>query len=601
MRSRHLVPAGVPLIALAVLPTAAAQPQSTSEIVFSTDFQGPLMGVAGNTVGTPISDADLLVRRGQIFAPDTPNIALAAAFLSAYPSCAGHLPGVACGLEINALSFGKDTAPRPGPDFDFTVYLSVDEFALGVPAPVGVQTPTVASEALFSDAAADVFAASLRGMGPFQPFLQPAFGVLDGDGDLTLQGQQRLPGLGLAEPLLPTPGVPETGDNLDALDIGEGFVPGSDTLYFSLQGAFPFCNEPQAPNFNAAAFQPLPTGFPASSAEVLQFRPGAGLSSYASPDQLGLDTFGFGTDDIDAVIVVENGVPGYQRPVAMYDWVGTNPSDLVLFSLRCGSQTLQLPDANFGLRMTEGDILLSLGGGLDRPGIFIPAERIGLQTAGRSGVPSDELDGMDLGDAEGRGEEPYNDCNNNGVEDILDIVQGTSMDCDLNGIPDECEPPGVGFCSCEVLGIAPCGNEGTTGRGCVNATGVGALMTGMGTSSIVSDFLSFDISDMPPLTFGLLFAGEGVLSVDLSNGRRCVGPGMGGLHRLPIFQANIAGSVTEGPGLLSALAGVGGPTVMVGSTWGFQAWYRDNSLSDPLGPCDTGANLTNAWSVTFTP
>jgi hypothetical protein len=34
---------------------------------------------------------------------------------------------------------------------------------------------------------------------------------------------------------------------------------------------------------------------------------------------------------------------------------------------------------------------------------------------------------------------PTNDCNNNGVEDIEDIANGTSQDCDGNLIPDECQ------------------------------------------------------------------------------------------------------------------------------------------------------------------
>jgi hypothetical protein len=32
------------------------------------------------------------------------------------------------------------------------------------------------------------------------------------------------------------------------------------------------------------------------------------------------------------------------------------------------------------------------------------------------------------------------DCNNNGVDDALDISNGTSNDCDGNGVPDECQP-----------------------------------------------------------------------------------------------------------------------------------------------------------------
>jgi hypothetical protein len=34
-----------------------------------------------------------------------------------------------------------------------------------------------------------------------------------------------------------------------------------------------------------------------------------------------------------------------------------------------------------------------------------------------------------------------NDCNGNGAEDAADISQGVSQDCNLNGIPDECESP----------------------------------------------------------------------------------------------------------------------------------------------------------------
>ena len=31
------------------------------------------------------------------------------------------------------------------------------------------------------------------------------------------------------------------------------------------------------------------------------------------------------------------------------------------------------------------------------------------------------------------------DCNRNGVEDGMDIALGASLDCDANGVPDECE------------------------------------------------------------------------------------------------------------------------------------------------------------------
>src|SRR5262249_45744564 len=33
------------------------------------------------------------------------------------------------------------------------------------------------------------------------------------------------------------------------------------------------------------------------------------------------------------------------------------------------------------------------------------------------------------------------DCNGNGHDDTIDILTGTSLDVNHNGIPDECEPP----------------------------------------------------------------------------------------------------------------------------------------------------------------
>jgi len=44
--------------------------------------------------------------------------------------------------------------------------------------------------------------------------------------------------------------------------------------------------------------------------------------------------------------------------------------------------------------------------------------------------------------AAGGCEPPPADCNNNGVADTQDIANGTSLDCNGNLIPDECEPPG---------------------------------------------------------------------------------------------------------------------------------------------------------------
>ncbi|MEO1698076.1 MAG: hypothetical protein AAFU73_12335 [Planctomycetota bacterium] len=591
-KARVLVPRSIALAA-ALPGLAVAQ---TSELTFSLDFQGPSMGV--QTIGGPrITDADLLISTGSPFAPGAPEIAVPGSFLQAYNLCQGHLPGIACGLELNALSFGRDTRIRPDATYEFRVYLSVDEFATGVAPPAGTRFPTVFTEAQEQEAAADVFLTRFVGAGPYLPIQGNSVATADGDGGGATPGLDLVHGLGLPEPIPPTPDVPDFGDNLDALNVGRPFDPATDRIYFSLQGGFPICGESNAPTFDAAGVQPVlgsPTN--ASSADVLVFRPGVGVGAYASAQELGLDTFGPGTDDIDGLAVVDDGDGFYFPPATFYDWADTSPTDLILFSLRCGSAALGQVDPITGLVLTEGDILVTLAGS-SVPTVFVPAESLGLNTVSRGGIVDDELDGFSLDGGEG----PWDDCNGNGVEDTMDILLGDKIDDDGNGIPDICEKPGGSFCDCGSVSNAPCGNTGSTDSGCGNATGVGAKMAGVGTSSLAGDSLTLQLTDLPPLAFGLVFMSDSTTDTALGNGRRCVG-GATGLFRLPIFQADIGGAHSEGPGLVATSSTlIPAPTVTVGSTFGFQAWYRDSLPSMVGGPCGTGSNLTNGWLVTFTP
>ena len=101
--------------------------------------------------------------------------------------------------------------------------------------------------------------------------------------------------------------------------------------------------------------------------------------------------------------------------------------------------------------------------------IFVRAETLGLDTTIR-GLFNDEVD-ADLVDG---GEDPFTDCQPNGIEDAYDIASGSSPDDDLNGIPDDCEKPEV-FCDCAAASSAPCNNSSVAGEGCVNdRSGVGS-------------------------------------------------------------------------------------------------------------------------------
>ena len=191
-------------------------------------------------------------------------------------------------------------------------------------------------------------------------------------------------------------------------------------------------------------------------------------------------------------------------------------------------------------------------------------------------------------------EPPFHDCNDNEVDDSVDIADGASDDDNMNGIPDECEPPGTAYCVCSI-GMGPCANDYAPG-GCENSTTSGAILVGTGSSSVFADDLVLTITQAPIGQFGIFYMGGATISLPFGDGLRCVGAGPSGTHRFGIQSSGGTGTYTEGPGLVADACGSFPPSgcIVVGSTWHFQGWYRD-----PGGPCGSAFNLSNAWSVTF--
>jgi hypothetical protein len=245
------------------------------------------------------------------------------------------------------------------------------------------------------------------------------------------------------------------------------------------------------------------------------------------------------------------------------------------------------PDSLFGLPIEPGDILTTpVAGGNGRPAIFIAAEDLGLRTE-RSGAPqADELDAIAVE------VEPYYDCNHNGVEDAVDIATGASSDSNNNGIPDECEQTYGRYCTCEA-GLGPCGND-SPGTGCLNSTGVGGTLDGVGTTSVATDDLVVQAAQLPPYVASLLFAGPTATQTAFGDGLRCIASPV---VRIGVQNASAGGQVSWGPGLLATLCTVHGVCLSAGSTHDFQVWYR-NAASY----CTSATfNLTNGLSVTYTP
>jgi len=607
MRTTSLEPngpkGGLPLAAAIVLLAQPGWSQEGTDVSFSVDFQGPSIGTF-STGGPQITAGDILIPAaglglGHPQQPLPPPAVLRSGGqlgLSNYSTCIGTPPPDFCPIEVDALSYGLDfrlpgTAGEP-----YRILFSVDEWVVGNGNPGG-SGPSVTSEGgAVADACADVFTTRLDlGPGPVLPAPpRPNRAVIDGDGLRSAQPSGAVyPGVGLQEPTTLDQGVPDGGDNIDALDVGE--IPDLTTapIYFSLDADF---LDPREGFNNTGAAKSQ--GF--EGADVLVSTGSAGISLYASAQALGLDLFGAGTDDLDALILAENGTAGYQRSQTLYDWEDPNaPSDMLLFSVRRGSAIIGQIDSLQDRPIEEGDLLVPP---LDpasnpNPGILIAAEAMGLSTQRSGGNNSDD---MSAGDS--RGLTPFLDCNNNGIPDWRDIASGYDTDDNMNGIPDRCERPcdadPSASCqtSCGCQAGSPCGNPGGA-AGCANSTGVGALLWGTGSSSWGTDDFVLTTTNMPANKFCVLLRSRSLKSPKFGgDGLRCVG---GLFQRYDLLVGDASGSLTAGPGLVGKTLTNLNPwdDINVGETWHYQVWYRDEPGSSP---CGGRSNLSKAWTLTFT-
>jgi hypothetical protein len=598
MRTRS--PRNVAATALAAASLAALASAQNHIPHFSVSWQGPTVGVPDSFLGAPITEGDVLVPPAPAFTPGFGPLAAPAVRYKAgpgapaphlglafHPFCMGHPGGTPCRVEVDALCDGQSLLLQQNVPVR-TLFFSTDKYALGGGPLV---PPNVPSEAPLGESAADVMVNLGTPAGPAAPFASPLPGhsaVLDGDGQ---QGASAFlyRGVGLQEPSILAPVLPDSGDDLDALMLRDNAATTTPWpvfgVFFSLDSGFvdPLTGLPNSGSAAAHGFQP---------ADILNTPVPGGLPAVWAPAALlGLDVFGAGTDDLDALVICENSVVGYQPAGAPYGW--NQARDMVLFSVRRGSAVIGMPDSIFGLPISEGDILIPPPAGSPNPfpGIFFAAENLGLVTARNTpGARNDELDACDIASA------PLYDCNGNGREDALDIRFGTSSDANNNGIPDECEPTTLitPFCFCPGP-LGPCGNNDAS-AGCRNSTGQGALMGAAGSTSVGLDNLVLTTTQMPTFKQCItIMSATPIAPLVFGDGRRCVG---GTLSRFGVQNTGPLGTTAIGPGL-SAYSIANFPAVnwiVAGSTFGFQSWYRD-----PTGPCGGFTNISSAIRATFVP
>jgi hypothetical protein len=153
---------------------------------------------------------------------------------------------------------------------------------------------------------------------------------------------------------------------------------------------------------------------------------------------------------------------------------------------------------------------------------------------------------------------------------------------------------GLAYCFGDGSGTpCPCGNIGSPGAGCAHSQGEGALLWCTGTPRVHADDLVLTTVQLPTTGgVGLYIVGSqqsaAGLGVPFMDGLRCVG---GQIFRYPAKPISPFNHLEQ-----REVVSAAGNLIHPGATWNFQSWYRN-----PPGPCGTGANLSNALSVTFTP
>jgi hypothetical protein len=157
-------------------------------------------------------------------------------------------------------------------------------------------------------------------------------------------------------------------------------------------------------------------------------------------------------------------------------------------------------------------------------------------------------------------------------------------------------PPFTGFCFGDGTGLAcPCSNSGSSGQGCANSTGVGAVLSASGARALSADTLQLSAANIPGP--GLFFQGTarfgGGAGITFGDGLLCAG---GTITRMGVVfptgtTASYPGGSTPNP------IHVAGAPIVAGDVRHYQCWYRDAASF-----CSSATfNLTQGLTLTWRP
>jgi hypothetical protein len=124
-----------------------------------------------------------------------------------------------------------------------------------------------------------------------------------------------------------------------------------------------------------------------------------------------------------------------------------------------------------------------------------------------------------------------------------------------------------------------------------NSTGDASRISAQGSASVSRNLLQLSADSVPPGKTGLFFYGLGQSQTPFGDGFLCIS-GAAGYQRLPVTTA-------DGEGFLTSMLDLSLPAhsgqLVPGSSWRFQAWFRDP------GAGGSGFNLSDGLQVTFQP
>ena len=126
-----------------------------------------------------------------------------------------------------------------------------------------------------------------------------------------------------------------------------------------------------------------------------------------------------------------------------------------------------------------------------------------------------------------------------------------------------------------------------------NSTGLPAHISATGSASVSANDLTLRAQPLPAGQNGVFFYGPVQTQAPFGNGFRCIGAGGTGIAHLPIVNSGLAGVLEHD--LDNTRPPTAATQITPGSTWNFQAWFRDTAGGGAF------FNLSDGLSLMFQP